>query len=181
MSPREDRLHALREAVRPSELPKVGGAGPPPLCHELIGIQRAEARRRSLHHGRVDLGDLAIEHGDPTADGYFVVDRGELLLYLAEQLERRWQHGDLLALDELLLPPERVVFLTEIRERLTCPRQVVEGSMSDSPAQSVRWTDPKPTATHQGKLVEKFAAAILVAMMLAIIAIATGFLPSRAG
>lgn len=31
------------------------------------------------------------------------------------------------------------------------------------------------------KLVEMFAAAILVAMMLAIIAIATGFLPSRMG
>ena len=31
------------------------------------------------------------------------------------------------------------------------------------------------------KLVEMFAAAILVVMMLAIIAIATGFLPSRMG
>jgi hypothetical protein len=31
------------------------------------------------------------------------------------------------------------------------------------------------------KLVEMFAAAILVVMMLVIIAIATGFLPSRTG
>ena len=31
------------------------------------------------------------------------------------------------------------------------------------------------------KLVEMFAAAVLVAMMLAIIAIAAGFLPSRTG
>jgi len=31
------------------------------------------------------------------------------------------------------------------------------------------------------KLVEMFAAAVLVVIMLAIIAIATGFLPSRAG
>src|SRR5262245_28720226 len=65
------------------------------------------------------------------ADGPFVVellDRGELPLHLAEQLERWRQHGDLLALDELLHPPERVVCLIEIREGLTGPRQVVEGS-----------------------------------------------------
>src|SRR5882762_5780797 len=53
----------------------------------------------------------------------------KLRLHLAEQLERWRQHGDLLALGELLHPPERVVFLTEIREGLTGPRQVVEGSL----------------------------------------------------
>jgi hypothetical protein len=57
----------------------------------LIDVQRAEARRRPLHHGRVDLGDLDVERGDPTTDGRFVVqllDRGELPLHLAEQLIR---------------------------------------------------------------------------------------------
>src|SRR5262245_26134519 len=63
--------------------------------------------------------------------GRFVVellDRGELPLHLAEELERWRQHGDLLAPDELLHPPVGIVFLIEVREGLTGPRQVVEGS-----------------------------------------------------
>jgi hypothetical protein len=40
-----------------------------PLRHDLIDVQRAEACRRSLHHSRVDLGDLDVERGDPTSDG----------------------------------------------------------------------------------------------------------------
>src|ERR1700704_1203133 len=66
------------------------------------------------------------------SDGRLVVellDGGELLLHLAEQLERWRQHGDLLAMDELLHPPERVVCLIEIWERLTGPRQIVEGAL----------------------------------------------------
>jgi hypothetical protein len=65
-------------------------------------------------------------------DGRFVVellDRGELRLHLAEQLERWRQYGDLLTPDELLLLPERIVFLTEIWEGLARTRQVVEGSL----------------------------------------------------
>src|ERR1043166_1304681 len=112
-------------------LRRIAGAGPPPTRYDLIHVQRAEARRWPLHHGRVDLGDLDIERGEPMTDGCFVVellDRGELLLPLAEQLERWRQHGDLLTLDKLLHPPERVICLIEIREGLTSPRQVVEGS-----------------------------------------------------
>ena len=112
-------------------LPRIGGAGPPPTRHDLIDVQRAEARRRPVHHGRVDLGDLDVERGDPTTDRRLVrelLDRGELPLHPAEQLKRWRQHGDLLALDELPHPPERVMFLIEIREGLTGPRQVVEGS-----------------------------------------------------
>src|SRR5262245_42278691 len=114
-----------------AELPRIDRAGPPPTRHDLINVQYAEARRRPLHHGRVDLGDLDVERVDPTTDRRFIgelLDRGELPLHLAEQLERWRQTGDLLALDELLHPPKRVVFLIEIREGLTGPRQVVEGS-----------------------------------------------------
>src|SRR5262249_5807538 len=116
------RAWSLRGGRRTRVLPGIGGAGPLPTRHDLIGVERAEARRRPLDHGRVDLGDLDVERGDPTTDGRFVgelLDRGELRLHLAEQLERWRQHGDLLAPDELLHPPERVVCLIEIRERLT--------------------------------------------------------------
>jgi len=47
----------------------------------------------ALHQGRVDLGDLDVERGDPTTDGRFVVEllvRGELRLRLAEQLRAMW-------------------------------------------------------------------------------------------
>src|SRR5262245_8740660 len=64
-------------------------------------------------------GRLVVEH----------LDRGKLLLHLAEQLERWRQDRDLLTLDELLHPPVRVVFLTEIWQGLAGPRQVVEGSL----------------------------------------------------
>src|SRR5262249_36101206 len=104
----------------------IGGARLPPARHDLFDIQRAETRRRPLHDGRIDLGDLDIESGQPTADSRFVRelrDRGELTLDLAEQLERWRQHGDLLALHELLDPPERVECLIEIREGLTGPWQ----------------------------------------------------------
>jgi hypothetical protein len=53
-------------------------------------------------------------------------DRGELGFYFAEQCERRRQMGDLLTFDKLLLPPERVISLTEAREGLSCPWEIVE-------------------------------------------------------
>ena len=58
-----------------------------------------------------------------------LVDSCELLLHLAKQLERWRQIGDLLALDELLDLPERIVGLIEIRQRLAGPRQVIEGTL----------------------------------------------------
>src|SRR6476620_1511304 len=91
------------------ELPRIGRTGLPPARHDLVDVQRAEARRRPFHHGRVDLGDLGVESRDPTADGRFVgqlLDRSELLLHLAEQLERWRQLGDLLTPHELLDPPK---------------------------------------------------------------------------
>ena len=51
----------------------------------------------ALHQGRVDLGDLDVERGDPTTDGRFVVellDRGELRLHLAEQLRAMCDRSD---------------------------------------------------------------------------------------
>ena len=126
-------------AVMRRELPKTGRAGLPPLRHDLVNIQRAEALRRSLHHSRVHLGDLAISTLSATIRcrtvasswNFSRVASTSSLLHLAEQLERWRQHGDLLALNELLLPPERVVFLTEVREWLTCPWQVVESPLFD--------------------------------------------------
>src|SRR5438874_11400002 len=117
---------------QPSHLGRIGGAGSPPTRHDLIDIQCAEARWRPLHHGRINLGDLDVESGNPTTNGRFVVellDLGKLLAHLAEQFERWRQDRDLLAPDKLLHPPVRIVFLTEIREGFTGPRQVVEGSL----------------------------------------------------
>src|SRR6516165_4718010 len=125
------RASSLRGSRETEVLRRIGRAGPPPTRQDLIDVQRAEARRRPLHSSCVDLGDLDVERGDPMTDGRFVVkllDRGEFCLHLAEQLKRWRQHGDLLALDELLHPPERVMFLTEVREWLAGPRQVGEGS-----------------------------------------------------
>src|SRR5262249_6538281 len=85
-----------------------------------------------VHGGRVDLGDLDVERGDPATDGRFVMellDRSELLLHLAEQLERWRQDRELLALDELLHPHRQVVVLIEIGKRLSGPRQGVEGAL----------------------------------------------------
>ena len=44
-------------------------AGSPPLCHDLIDVERGEARRRPLEHGRVGLGDLDVQRGDTTTHG----------------------------------------------------------------------------------------------------------------
>src|SRR5262245_8463516 len=118
--------------ARARKLPRIRGAGLPPTLHDLVRIERAEARRRPLHHGGIDLADLGIERGNPATDGRFVVQlpaRGELLLHLAERLQRWRQYGDLLALDELLHPPVRVVLIADIRQWLAGPRQVVEGSL----------------------------------------------------
>src|SRR5579871_1934925 len=76
-----------------------GGRLPPPPRDDLIDVQRAQARRRTLHHGCVDLGDLDVERGDPTADSGFVgelIDRGEHRLHRSEQLQRWRQRIDLL-------------------------------------------------------------------------------------
>ncbi len=43
-------------------------------------------RRRPLHHGRVDLGDLDVERGDLTTDGRFVVEL--LALELLRKVEK---------------------------------------------------------------------------------------------
>src|SRR5262252_10080728 len=105
-------------------------AGSPPLCHDLIDVERGEARRRPLEHGRVCLGDLDVQRGDTTTHGLFVVevlDRSELCLHFAKQLQRWRQDRDLLALHELLHPPIRIMI--EIWEWFTGPRQVVEGSL----------------------------------------------------
>jgi len=77
----------MGRSPKPCLYRRFGEAGPAPLRHDLIDVQRAEARRRPLHHGRIDLGDLDVERVDPTTDGRFVVvllDRGQLLLHLAE-------------------------------------------------------------------------------------------------
>jgi hypothetical protein len=92
-----------------TELPRIGGTGPSPTRHDLIDVQRAEARRRPFDYCRVDLSDLGVERGDPTTGGRFVVvlfDGGEFSLHIAKQFERWRQHRNLLALDKLLHPPE---------------------------------------------------------------------------
>jgi hypothetical protein len=116
LAPRQNHLRDLAKTAalaedETEELRRIGCAGPPPTRHDPIDIQRAEARGRPLHHGRVDLGDLGVERGDPTTDGRFIVellDRGELPLYFAEQLKRWRQNGDLLALDKLGAVPKVV-------------------------------------------------------------------------
>src|SRR5215470_5177966 len=65
-------------------------AGSPPLCHDLIDVER----------------------GDTTTHGLFIVevlDRGELCLRFAKQLQRWRQDRDLLAFHELLHPPIRIM------------------------------------------------------------------------
>ena len=49
---------------------QLGGASPPPIRYDLIDVQRAEARRRTLHHCRVDLSDLDVERGEPLATAW---------------------------------------------------------------------------------------------------------------
>jgi hypothetical protein len=44
-------------------------------------------------------------------------------------LTKQRRYGELLAPDELLRPPKRIVSLTKIWEGFTGPRQVVEGSL----------------------------------------------------
>ena len=74
----------------------------------------------------------ALSAAKPAADRGFVRKRpycGELVLHLAQQLERGRQQGVLLALRQLLHPPHRVVFLIHVRQRLAGARQVVEGAL----------------------------------------------------
>jgi hypothetical protein len=63
------RASSLRGSRETQVLRMIGGVGAPPTRQDLIDVQRAEARRRPLHHGRVDLGDLDVERGDPMTDG----------------------------------------------------------------------------------------------------------------
>src|SRR6185369_16115276 len=119
------------EKQKRRRLSRSGGPGPPPTLYHFVDVQRAEACRRPLDHRRVHFGDLRVERGNPAANGRFVgelLDRGELLLNLAEQLKRWRQLADLLALHEFLDPPKRVERLIQIRERLAGPRQVVESA-----------------------------------------------------
>src|SRR5205823_8927902 len=56
-------------------------------------------------------------------------DDGQLCLDLAQELERRRQQADLLATDELLRPPVRVVGLVEVRQRLAGAGKVRERTL----------------------------------------------------
>src|SRR5262249_36991552 len=105
--------------------------------------------------------DLDVERGDPATDGRLVMellDRGELLLHLAEQLERWRQDRELLALDELLHPYRQVVVLIEIGKRLAGPRQVVEGALF--PGDTDPLVDPRLPA-RSGRLALRHGAQLL--------------------
>jgi hypothetical protein len=68
--------------------------GLPPLRNDPIDVQRAKARRRSLHHSRVDLGDLNVERDDPTTDSRFVVELFDRVASTSSTLRSSSSDGD---------------------------------------------------------------------------------------
>ena len=137
---RQDRFHQRRLAFSAGDGVAAGtsrcAAAPlrlPPLAparHLGLDVTRHGDQRRAvdrrvarLHHPGVEL----LEQATYLALGGVPVESGvELGVVLAQLEGRRQDAGDLLALDEPLDPPVRVVLGAEVLDRLPGPGQVVE-------------------------------------------------------
>src|SRR5580765_3129453 len=96
-----------------------GGIGHPaaaPFLEHGIGVERAQGRRRPGGRGAVGAGDLGIDGGDPVdhvrlgAEGPDLVEHA---VGLGADLEGRGEDRELLALEELLDPPHRIIRLLD--------------------------------------------------------------------
>src|SRR4051812_30216134 len=88
-----------------------------PFLEDLLDVERHQVERRSRRRLAESVADLGIQRLDDLADGRLARqagDPGADLLDLLAQCERRWEVGQLLALQELLDPPEIIAGLVQV-------------------------------------------------------------------
>src|SRR5215467_10213065 len=105
------RREGQREVDVEAALPQARPARVP-LAHDLVHVERSEARGRPLGDAGIDLGDLRIQGRDSNADVGLTAHAPEgdqSDLDLAQQLQGGRQDGELFPLEELLYPPVRIV------------------------------------------------------------------------
>ena len=87
-----------------------------PFFEHGLGVERAQGRWRPGGRGAVGAGDLGIDGGDPVDHvrlGAKGPDLVEHAVGLGADLESRGQDRELLALEELLDPPHRIIRLLD--------------------------------------------------------------------
>src|SRR6185436_5556360 len=100
-----------------------------PFFEDGIGVERAQGRWRPGGRGAVGAGDLGIDGGDPIDHvrlGAKGPDLVEHAVGLGADLEGRGQDRELLALEELLDPPHRIIRLLDAGDRPALALEPVE-------------------------------------------------------
>src|SRR5262245_25456017 len=134
------RTNAPRSAAGCRSLTRGGAARDPsripaplsPLGEDGVDVERREIRGRPLGGGAVRAGDLGIDGAHALAHVGLVAKSPEPVeraLHLRPDLESLREDGELLALEELLDPPERIVRRIEPGDRLALALELVEGAV----------------------------------------------------